>query len=475
MKKHFFVLMRICIWCIPLLLAVWISIRAIVPSSTISVTFHQTAIGDLFGGFSNMEYFSAPRGSGSAARRDMLGNGSLFFLAPWRSFTGATLSLTFEKPDTRVTLIGVGLPNMEDIRRTLYDPTYASYADWNAIRQGDAVLLQRYEQYSSIAEFLASPPAGDEVMVMNEQIGTPNVEADAAGGEPHRIAAPLLGTHTLYAYVENEPLDVTLTKQDANRKNGPDRLTAFVYTMQGERLFAQTLQDDGDETQSEIRRSGQEMQILLDNLPAGVYRIVLEASTDVMITSLSAHNSQLVLTDTLRAEPSGQPLTVSLYGIGLTVQNTHTDPTSLILNGETVTIPAGTTQSFAFQDIEQHITFSADALVLKSDGEFVFDTFTHFLPRYGFPLLERDVADAHEVNYIYGRYMEPQESAGGLLTTAASFPLADLLKTEAGYRFLIEVDDEQALPLTLGDISATMTKPPLTLKRIVEKATSVFH
>ncbi|MFA6512081.1 MAG: hypothetical protein WCV86_03100 [Patescibacteria group bacterium] len=468
-----FSILRIVAWLLPVALVIWISIRLIVPGSSVAVVFHQSAIGDVLKGFSDAMYFSEVRGVGNQARRDMIANGARFTLSPWRPFTGVKLGFAFENPRARIDILGVGLPNREDIRRTLYAPAFAEYADWDVVREGDMVLLQREPQYGSIAEFTTSPPPGNEVMLLNTTLGNPSLPADTEDGDARHMNISLLGTHTFYAYIENEPLDISFSKQDANLKNGPDRITAFVYNQAGERLFAETLQDDGDETQSTRRGPGQTMHIFLDGIPTGIYRLVLEANSDVVITSIAASTSQLVLTDVLRAE-SAEPISLSLVGFSMNIQNADTKSAVVTINEKDETIPAGGKRHFVFSDAEQSITFASQKLTLTSEGEFVLDSFNHFVPRFSLPLLERNVADAYDIKYLYAEYREPEKTSDGVFLTGATFPLNSLVQTDAGYRFVLLTDDETALPLTFGDVSLTLTKPPITAEGIVNKVKDIL-
>lgn len=473
MPRTTFIIIRVFIWLLPVAFLAWLAEKNFVISGTASFRYHQDAIGRVLSGFGNGEQYSLPSGNGSNARRQILTDGARFQIKPWRGFTEAELSVQFDRPSSRVTIAGVGQMGQGAVGKVLYVPEYAEYSDWTLVRNEELVLLQRQPKYATIDDFFKQPPDQSKVSVLGVSLGKAIIEKLDPGGT-QRLSTPLQGTHSFFVYIEDEPLDVSIKKQDRNEKTGPDRLTASVLSEDGKVWYAQTVQDDGDETPSFQRQPEQTLPIAVAGLPTGVYRLELAASTEVLITELTTAHRQLFAVKKIRPYPSEEtPARITAHGYRVSVFNKADTPATVIINNEPQPpLNAYKRKQFITNQFANTIVTTAPSLIITTDEGFVFDGFAYFDPDYGFPVVSRALADSLGIDYLLLDYQPPETVGPESLNGSVAFDLGQLLLTFEGYTFFFQIDDESALPLAIGDTTITLRKPPLTPAKALEKIRS---
>lgn len=150
---------------------------------------------------------------------------------------------------------------------------------------------------ANVSDFLLRPPS-DSTIAVQQPINI-NTAPDVTDLKINRSASlainrSLRGGHTFYTFVDNEPLEFIITKQDMNWYEGPDDLKITVYSNSLAEQCNITIPDDGDTTNSRAMGPMQTRTISIPELDTGVYKIVLEGGGDLYIQNISTKQDKLV-------------------------------------------------------------------------------------------------------------------------------------------------------------------------------------
>lgn len=334
-----------------------------------------------------------------------------------KGFNAANIKITYKNNDPDQELL-VGYRDELEWHYSLkpVDLPLIDRLGWTRLGSGQRILYQRDNHYSSVAEFMANPP--------EEPIGMYHYEPDLSsirlsGYTPVQrtttVPIPLRGKHTLYAYLENEPFSLQLEKQDLNWYEGDDSLTVKIY-YQNELVYEKTLTDDGILTSD---RTPGKLQTLQINNPgpelpeSGVYKILLEASSDSIIKSFTTNLHQFVL-----ASP------VFLAGNTRSYKDlvSQTLPVSLLTNSSDVraltvhaeglqTIHVGTS-SVSLKEVAKEETIATNSamttlvvpesdVIIRGDGYFAFAREQFFVPTgFSHTTTIKNTSDTENISYI---------------------------------------------------------------------------
>ncbi|HSX29461.1 MAG TPA: hypothetical protein VLE73_02780 [Candidatus Saccharimonadales bacterium] len=148
----------------------------------------------------------------------------------------------------------------------------------------------------------------------NTQEYTDSLPGYAPASKGTDITVPLRGDVTFYTYLSKEFFNLKIIKHDLNWYSDPDPLTINVY--KGDDIvYSSQIPDDGDVDAD--RAVGQEQNLNISNPDsgypeAGVYKVQLKASSDVIIDRISTNLHNVVF---------GGPLYIAnsnLYGESIT-------------------------------------------------------------------------------------------------------------------------------------------------------------
>jgi hypothetical protein len=153
----------------------------------------------------------------------------------------------------------------------------------------------------SAETYLSNPPAGATTGTVGLTLKDPE-PVRLPGYTPASvdtvISTPLRSSHTLYAYLENEPFHMSLTKQDLNWYNDPDVVEVRVYK-DDDLVYRVTFDDDGI-TDDSRRLGPKEVGEIVNPGPGlpepGVYKIVIDANNDTVISNITTNLHKIVLT-----------------------------------------------------------------------------------------------------------------------------------------------------------------------------------
>lgn len=112
-----------------------------------------------------------------------------------------------------------------------------------------------------------------------------------------QITTPLRGKHVFYTYLKSEPFSLTVTKRDLNWYTDADPLSIQIYK-DNALLSEKQIEDDGGTTGSHQLGAPQTLRMLNpwsgSQPDAGVYKVVLDGSDDVVITNIETNLHKIV-------------------------------------------------------------------------------------------------------------------------------------------------------------------------------------
>ncbi|MFH1597600.1 MAG: hypothetical protein ABIB97_00830 [Patescibacteria group bacterium] len=212
-----------------------------------------------------------------------------------QQFDQVEVKIDFAVEKTEEILLGIKNPNTDDI---IYAPIYSKFfngLDWPKITDGDLTVFQKEEDYDSIESFLADPPLPTEETYVSK--GTTRTRLvvpiadyyfDYNPGEiildqlPDSVPAatststPFLEEGYLLYTLLTEPgdLNIDVEKRDINYYGGEDIMPVSVYDSKDNTIYFTEIADDGIEGGSQETSDPQLLNISVEGLKAGLYKIV---------------------------------------------------------------------------------------------------------------------------------------------------------------------------------------------------------
>lgn len=182
-----------------------------------------------------------------------------------------------------------------------YQPLYYSVLEdinWNKLTDGDLTLFQKEQKFTSVSEFLKTPPLDQKIAIYNINQNIINqASVDSRQGK-FSLPVSIRGNHSFLISVGNsaQPLSIKVGKKDINMYDGADKLNARLYW--GDKLvFEKSIEDDGVTDKSKTQSTYKETEIKINNPQLGIYRLDLDvdsSGSDLEITKLDI-NERLVM------------------------------------------------------------------------------------------------------------------------------------------------------------------------------------
>jgi hypothetical protein len=403
----------------------------------------------------------------------IIGDPAYFTLRVPRRFEKAKLTLKFKNNSSK-SIIEAGILIDKEVwnydLKPLDNTILNKLADeWETVRSGDLLLLQREKKIESVEEFLENPPAAERIAAYNYSLKKKFLLSDYEPVETEgTLCCPLQGAYKFYTYIKNEDLSFDFSLQDLNKNNDVDDVDILVY-YSGKEIYKDTLSDDGG--------VGRNLKLFLANLPEGVYKISLRANDDIITRTIKTPQSKIVFinkialadapevscgrnifTDsralqfqTILSDRLGE---VKIIEIPLLGGNEGED---LNATGTLVKI-SETYKQFSTKEILpdfSEIIMPSDGITVAGDGLFAFSQEAFFVPEIKKVDANFD-ADREGVDYIIANYTPPTQEGEWKIATA-DFDITNAYKEFNKHSFLISVpgllvEDGEASGVEIGEI-----------------------
>lgn len=400
-----------------------------------------------------------------------------------RAYDSAEVTVTYQNPwEDQDLFLGVRDQTDWHYQLKLFDAPTINNLQWSHVGE-HPTLYQRNEMYGSVSDFLGM--ANDQTIIglynydagnfVNTKFG---LDGYLAATEQTYIDTPLRGKHVLYAYVQNEPFELTVSKQDLNWHDGEDVATIDIFKDSDE-VYRGTIGDDGITDGS--RNVSPPQSITITNpgpgLPEnGVYKIVIDCTGDTVITSMRTNLHKLIVDGPIypiqnhQSYPflfpktaATQLYTNSAYITALTLHNEATQ--SVMIND--IALPVTETRQLVATlsgttDISTVTIPKSDLIVNGIPGFFAFRPDQYFMP---FTHATYQISQPQEtslVDYLIADYV-PSQSDGDWKTSTITFDLSHAVIKDGKLDWMIRAPkiDELGRSVTIKNIQVLLKSKPI--------------
>jgi hypothetical protein len=402
----------------------------------------------------------------------------IYFNSPMPfKFDAANVKMKFKnRSSQQQILLGYRDQNEWHYNTQVLDDPILNKLNWIKIGHGP-YLYQKSATYKTIDDFLKKPPQNKVVGTSGykgEELQTSNTTPPnyQPANTNTSINVPLRGKTTMYAYLNHEPFDMSFTKQDLNWYSDPDAAKISVYKSK-DKVFDATIDDDGNSTNN--HKPGIKQTINIKNpgpgLPeSGVYKIVIDAPIDSLITNITTNLNKLVFEGPLYIADNR-----AVYG-GIA----KTNPTKLVTNAQSISFRSDHNQSQIANVDKQvikinksgqivtvnnsnpaaNITIPASDMILNGIGYFALTSEQFFEPTPYKILPINNVDDLTKVDYVLTDYPGAPKHVGNWLIAERSFNLTDAVTQKRQLSWVINAPGlkENKCTVEYKSIEMTLTK-----------------
>jgi hypothetical protein len=327
--------------------------------------------------------------------------------------------------------------------------------NWPKVGSGP-YLYQKYPNYKTVNEFISHPPQNKVVGIfdypdydsLQANLSIPNYQPSKA---KISINVPLRGKTIMYVYLNNEPFNMSLTKQDLNWYSDPDVAKISVYKDK-DKVFDATIDDDGNSTDN--HKPGFKQTVNIKNpgpgLPeSGVYKVVVDAPLDSLITNITTNLHKLAFEGPIYVAENQ-----AVYGEIVK----KTNPTILTTNAQLLNFRSDHEQSnTAMVDMQTikitqpnqvvnstnpkpsaAITIPSSDMIVNGSGYIAFSPDQFFSPTPYKILPMNSAEDINQVDYILTNYPGAPEHNGDWLVATRDFDLHDAVVTKGQLSWVLE-------------------------------------
>ncbi len=384
----------------------------------------------------------------------LIGDPVYFSLFTPRTFDKAKVTITYRNNlslETPIIEAGVLADNI--VWRYDLKPLENSALDylklrWHASEENGHLFLQKNQNYSKLADWekdLAKGKIKGCANGLENCLAVYNYAPDYnyqivnyQPAVPLVLDAPLRGGHQFYVYVKNEPLRLEFTLADLNQDLKPASI-AIILSSGNKIIATKELADDNARP-----GSGQieEKQIILEqrNLPAGVYRVEVKITDDMVIKKIVSSVDHLSFIN--KIWPVSSKGNLKIYTDVNYLQVKALTPASLqTLNfaGQDFSVTEAYSQfDFKTETAKKikEIRLNKDDIILENNGVFAWSPASLFNP--ALMKVDRAFSVKMPIEYIVADYQSPLE-ADGLKTATAEFNLKGTYREKGKYSFMISV------------------------------------
>jgi hypothetical protein len=410
----------------------------------------------------------------SIQKDDLIYFGSKMFF----KFDNAVVKIKFKNlsSEQRI-LLGYSDQRQWHYSSKVLDAPFMDNISWTKISSGSAYLYQKKVEYKSLEDFYKNPPQNKFVGVFefaNSEILQPNIELPnyKPQNKNTSIDVPIRGNAVMNAYLNKEPFNMRFTKRDLNWYADPDVVKVSVFKNQ-DKVFDATIDDDGNSTNN--HKIGQPEIVNIKNpgpsLPeAGVYKIVIDAPVDSVITNITTNLHKIAFEGPLYVADNHE-----VYGDIVT----KTKPTTLTTNAQQLSFRSDHGQSKTATIEKQvvnvkkpkqvftatntaptaNISIPGSDMIVNGSGYFALSADQYFAPTPYKILPVNSAEDVAQADYILTDYKTPKHE-GDWLVADREFGLHDAVIQKGQLSWLLSAPGlkENKRTVEYKSIEMTLTK-----------------
>ncbi len=284
-------------------LVLFLIYRAVAPFGSIVYTHN----------FLHDNYFISPfspkeRLAGDSGRdqRLLISEPVYFFLRTMRPFKTAEIKVSYTNP---APFMELGICRDKTVwnfeRQPLYIKNLETLAtDQNSLKENGLILWQKQKKYSTIKDFLHTPPAPEKIAVYNYNIKTSFRLGDYKNLTSERIIpVGLRGGYTIVTYTNNDPIKFTLNLHQEISNSSYRSLEIIGYSEEGKIIYEENFLNQVDNT---VPNTSRLITITTPILPTGPYRFEFKIDDSIITDTITTTQAKLSFLNTLNFANSGR-------------------------------------------------------------------------------------------------------------------------------------------------------------------------
>ncbi len=319
---------------------------------------------------------------------------------------------------------------------------------WKLTEENGKIFLQKENNYKNAEDFeqdllgdkiIGCPQARQKCFALyNYNLDNNFRIINYQSARPIVIDTPLRGAHQFFVYLNKDLLNLEFDFIDLNQSKNPAPI-AVVISSGKENIVTENIPDKQINSGSG-KIEEKRMVIKKSNLPAGVYKVEIRVSDDIVIKKIISSLDRLAFINRVWPVSSVKPL--KIYTNSNYLQIKALNPASLqVVNfgGQDFNLNE-TFRQFDFKadstsDVKE-INLSKDDLVLENNGVFSFSESSLFDP--SLKKVDQFFSVKDETKYILANYKKPIENEG-FKTASTEIKLKGAYRENGKYSFMISV------------------------------------
>ncbi len=339
------------------------------------------------------------------------------------------------------------------------------------------LFIKNPSKYISFEDFLKNPPPDAVGAYITDSLKNdfsisflPDYQPR---GEETVIDIPLRGSHTFYTYLQYEPFTMTITKKDLNWHEGEDTLVARVYK-NDVLLTEKQLEDDGITDASRQQLEDQSLDISYQGgYPEnGVYKIVIEASGDTVITSIRTNLHRIVFDSPVYplsvnedGETKIKPVVLYTDAQKLSFKTLHNESLQKIkVNDDYIQLDTLLEPKIHETEKEYNtIKIPKGDVITTGQGYFSFSKAAFFTPYVFKKITVRNKEDLDDVDYFITDYKKPYNTTGNWKNVDVEFDLKNAYYNKGMLNWIIKTPGlkSSGKELYIRNLEITLHKNPI--------------
>ncbi len=409
----------------------------------------------------------------------LVGEPTYFTVTLPSAYDSVEVALEYQNPNQ--TLIELGLkqttnPDLFDYQMQPVENKLVDASEWDRVENDEYVLLQKEPIYSSVEEFLINPPLDKQVgtylgVALPNFIDTSYTPNDELFSD---VSVTLRGRHEFYAYAAaGEEMQFSVSLDTIDYIAGSD--TATVSLWQGNSVLGESSVNNHGTAQLEVSAP-----------MTGVYKLVVAASDDFLITHLHSTQERLVVGSAMHLAGSEEyqasevpintePTLVNSNASWVTFIAKHSYGVGsyTMYNGDFAVNKVDAPSTWVNPIANAHFNFVApqNDLYLQSDSYFALPGAIEFDPWFGFRTISR-YSNGEHLDYVLSKHYTQPERLRGWTSSQVTFDLSTVTQDQPNtLQFMLSAPGVETTPegLKVRRITINAKQHALTLSYLWEK------
>jgi hypothetical protein len=328
---------------------------------------------------------------------------------------------------------------------------------WDRVGDGP-YLYQKSKDFESIEEFNNNLPK-DKVIGIYDQKAQNLLKSSfiqkykTNSKETDTVIDTLLrGNSTFYTYLEDEPFNLLIKKQDLNWYEDQDPMKITVLK-EGEIVLRATIEDDGNESADKMTGEIQEIEIKNPGpeLPEnGVYQIIIDASSDVVLSEVKTTLEKIVFEGPIYPASNSisypgivdqtRSNTIYTNASKISVYSNHELQQVISSGNNSIIIDSPNITKILEVETDKPILIPESDVVLNGIGYFAFSKENFFTPNEYKVIQVANAEDIEQSDFILTKYNYPSLSIDGWYESIRTFDIREAVYNNDNLNWMLNAN-----------------------------------